>query len=55
MAADAAALTTATPLDGGDLVIDATDGVTIGGAKVVTADLVCDNGVIHVIDSVMLP
>lgn len=55
MAADAAKLTSASPLDGGDLVIDATDGVTVGGAKVVTADLVCDNGVIHVVDTVILP
>lgn len=29
--------------------------VTIDGAKVVTADIECDNGVIHVIDSVILP
>ena len=55
MAADAAKLTSATPLDGGDLVIDATDGVKVGGAKVVTADIVCDNGVIHVVDAVILP
>merc|ERR1711957_632560 len=30
-------------------------GVTFGGANVTTADLSCDNGVIHVIDSVVLP
>lgn len=29
--------------------------VTIDGAKVVTTDIKCDNGVIHVIDSVILP
>jgi transforming growth factor-beta-induced protein len=29
--------------------------VMIDGAKVVTADIQCDNGVIHVIDSVILP
>lgn len=29
--------------------------VMIDGAKVVTTDIVCDNGVIHVIDSVILP
>jgi uncharacterized surface protein with fasciclin (FAS1) repeats len=30
-------------------------GVTIDNAKVVAADIMADNGVIHVIDSVMLP
>lgn len=30
-------------------------GVMIDGAKVVTADVAADNGVIHVIDSVILP
>ena len=29
--------------------------VTVDGAKVVTTDIKCDNGVIHVIDSVILP
>jgi uncharacterized surface protein with fasciclin (FAS1) repeats len=31
------------------------DGVHVGTAKVVTADVACSNGVIHVIDSVILP
>lgn len=35
--------------------VDGTDGVTVDGAKVVTADIACSNGVIHVIDSVILP
>ena len=35
--------------------VDATDGVTVDGAKVVTADIACSNGVIHVIDAVILP
>lgn len=30
-------------------------GVTVDGAKVVTADIAADNGVIHVIDKVMMP
>lgn len=30
--------------------VDGTDGVTVNGAKVVTADIACTNGVIHVID-----
>lgn len=44
------------PTAGGATVhVDATDGVTVEGAKVVTADIACSNGVIHVIDSVILP
>lgn len=35
--------------------IDATNGVTIDGATVVTADIETSNGVIHVIDAVILP
>ncbi|MEM6487233.1 MAG: fasciclin domain-containing protein [Pseudomonadota bacterium] len=35
--------------------IDATDGVTVDGATVVAADVEATNGVIHVIDAVILP
>ena len=35
--------------------VDGTDGVTVDAAKVVTADIECSNGVIHVIDTVLLP
>ena len=35
--------------------VDGTDGVTVNGAKVVTADIACSNGVIHVIDRVLQP
>jgi len=35
--------------------VDGTNGVTVDGAKVVTADIACTNGIIHVIDSVILP
>ncbi len=35
--------------------VDGTDGATVNGAKVVTADIACTNGVIHVIDKVLLP
>ena len=31
------------------------NGVMVDGAKVTTTDVVCDNGVIHIIDSVILP
>ena len=41
---------------GGETVhVDGTDGVTVDGAKVVTADIICSNGVIHVVDAVILP
>ena len=35
--------------------VDGTNGVTVNGAKVVTADIACSNGVIHIIDTVLLP
>jgi uncharacterized surface protein with fasciclin (FAS1) repeats len=35
--------------------IDATNGVMIDGATVLTADIEASNGVIHVIDRVILP
>lgn len=31
------------------------EGLKVDGAKVLTTDILCDNGVIHVIDSVLLP
>ena len=40
---------------GQTLTIDATDGVKVGGATVVKADIHASNGIIHVIDSVILP
>ena len=45
----------AAAVNGTELHFSTTDGVTVNGAKVVTADVVCDNGVIHVIDAVLLP
>jgi len=36
-------------------VVVSEDGVTVDEADVVTADIVTGNGVIHVIDAVMLP
>jgi uncharacterized surface protein with fasciclin (FAS1) repeats len=55
MAADVVKLTSATTVEGSDVTIDATDGVKVNGANVVTADIECDNGVIHVVDAVLLP
>ena len=42
-------------VSGEALHVDGTHGVTVSGAKVVQADIVCSNGVIHVIDKVILP
>ncbi|MCA8920403.1 MAG: fasciclin domain-containing protein [Planctomycetes bacterium] len=45
-----------TPLSGQPLPLEFADGMlSVAGANVVKADIVCTNGVIHVIDSVMLP
>ena len=54
-AADVAALKTAPTVQGQSVAIDVKDGVKINDAHVVQADIECDNGVIHVIDSVLLP
>lgn len=42
-------------VNGEALTVDGVDGVTVNGAKVVSADIACTNGVIHVIDTVLLP
>ena len=42
-------------VQGSELDVNATNGVTVDGATVVTADIETDNGVIHVIDRVVLP
>ena len=42
-------------VQGGELTLGTTGGVTVDAAKVVQADIAASNGVIHVIDSVVLP
>ncbi len=54
-AADAMKLDRAKTLQGGELKISADGGVHINDAKVIKADILTANGVIHVIDSVLLP
>ena len=56
MAADIAGkkLTPAT-VSGEEVHVDGTHGVTVNGAHVTTADIACTNGVIHVIDAVLMP
>ncbi len=56
MAADVAGQKmTPASVNGEALHVDGTNGVTVNGAKVVSADIACTNGVIHVIDTVLLP
>ena len=42
-------------VNGEALHVDGTNGVTVNGATVTSADIACTNGVIHVIDTVILP
>jgi len=56
MASQAAALPSATTVNGASLTIHAMGGsVMVDNATVTTADIACSNGVIHVIDTVVLP
>ena len=45
----------AATVNGGEIAIMTTDGVMVNDANVVTADIETSNGVIHVIDKVILP
>ena len=56
MAADVVKLTSAKTVNGQSVTIAVKDGkVTVDGANVVKADVAASNGVIHVIDAVILP
>ena len=56
MAADVAGKETmAKSVQGSEIKVNGMDGVMVDGAKVVTADIAADNGVIHVIDAVIMP
>lgn len=55
MAADVVKLDSAKTLQGTTVAIDATAGVKVNDAKVIRADIKCKNGVIHVIDTVLMP
>lgn len=55
LAADVVKLTSAKTVEGSEVKIDASNGVKINDSTVTTADVVADNGVIHIIDSVLLP
>ncbi|MGD8833199.1 MAG: fasciclin domain-containing protein, partial [Pseudomonadales bacterium] len=55
LSTDVVQLSEVMTVEGSALAVDTTDGVRVGGAKVVTADVDASNGVIHVIDRVILP
>ena len=56
MASDVVELTKATTAQGSDIAVSVVEGkVMIDGAQVVRTDIEASNGVIHVIDSVILP
>jgi uncharacterized surface protein with fasciclin (FAS1) repeats len=42
-------------VEGSKISVDATNGVMVDGAKVVGADVAASNGVIHIIDTVIMP
>jgi uncharacterized surface protein with fasciclin (FAS1) repeats len=55
MAADVVKLKSAKTVEGGDVKIDAAHGVKINSSMVTTPDVAADNGVIHIIDTVLMP
>jgi uncharacterized surface protein with fasciclin (FAS1) repeats len=55
MAKDVVNLKKAKTVEGHDITIDTSDGVKVDAANVVQTDIETSNGVIHVIDSVIMP
>ena len=55
MAADVVKLRSAKTVEGDSLTIDASKGVKVDDASVVKTDIEASNGVIHVIDTVLMP
>ncbi|MCY7282722.1 MAG: fasciclin domain-containing protein [Cyanobacteria bacterium CAN_BIN43] len=55
MAADVVKLKSAKTVEGSDVKIDASNGVKVNESTVTTPDVAADNGVIHIIDSVLMP
>lgn len=55
MAADVVGLESAATVQGQSISISASDGVKVDKANVVKTDIVASNGVIHVIDTVLIP
>jgi uncharacterized surface protein with fasciclin (FAS1) repeats len=55
MAEDVLKLDSATTVEGSKVKIDTSSGVKVNGATVLTPDVEAENGVIHIIDAVLLP
>jgi uncharacterized surface protein with fasciclin (FAS1) repeats len=54
MASEVAALSSVETVQGQELTIDSADGVMVNDAEVILTDIEASNGIIHVIDSVLL-
>jgi len=55
MAADVVKLDSAKTVQGQNLIISSNGDVKVNAARVIKTDIQCSNGVIHIIDSVVLP
>lgn len=55
MASDVVKMKSAKTVEGSEVKIDASSGVKVNDSTVTTPDVVADNGVIHIIDSVLMP
>ena len=55
MAADVSKMKSAKTVEGSEVKIDASKGVKVNDATVSKADVKADNGVIHIIDTVLMP
>jgi uncharacterized surface protein with fasciclin (FAS1) repeats len=55
MAADVVKAKSLETVQGQSITVDTSDGVKVDGANVIQTDIEADNGVCHVIDSVILP
>jgi len=55
MSSEIVHMQSAKTVQGQTISIDTSDGVKVDNAKVIQADIEADNGVIHVIDNVILP
>lgn len=55
LAKDVVALTGVDTVQGERLAVNTENGVSVGGANVIATDIAASNGVIHVIDTVILP
>jgi uncharacterized surface protein with fasciclin (FAS1) repeats len=55
LAADVVKLKSAKTVEGTEVKINSSNGVKVNDSTVTTADVAADNGVIHVIDTVLMP